>query len=1304
MIPRWQCTAQARLRQVVPIAALVLVVLSVRVWAQLPPEQQAQQLLDTAHRALNEQHYEMAAARYREFLQRFGHHPQANLARYGLGLVLLEGPNRDYKAALESLQPLLQQTGFAFQPWAVYYFALAQRGLGRQALREASGKSGEALASAQREAQTRFEQAARYFEQAAQLFAQLLAQAGQPAEKQPGGNAPGSSGGATNAASPGADLRVRPDPSNIRDWLARTRCDQAEMLLQIGRPKEALAAVESVLNDPTQAKSPYRPLARYYEGQARLLVHDYAGAGKALAELAPFRQPQFGLHARYLLARVHQELGDRPEAASHYDQLSADYEFAKQEAAKLLQNPASFRNDPDERWRLEMLTKQPPEFVLRALLYRAILFYEDGQFTEAASRLEALLKQNPPASIQAEAQLRLGMAQVQSKQYDPAVKTLTPLENHPVLAEQALWWLGRAHAGAATATVPANDGRLRSAIQALRRALDRNAQRGNDPEARLRRTEMLLDLGDALQSARQYKEAASTFATVVQEKVHPQRVEEAWARQALALHLAGAWKESDELCRRFRETYPKSVLLPQVLFCSAENSYFLALQLTREPTTPPRDKQLRELLQQTIARHRELLDQYPEFSQKSSAYFTLGMCLYRLEEFEKAREALAAIAQTDRTGPLAMASYYEADCLIRLAPTETSDALSAGRAQEAFTQAAKLLAAFSESAGKTSPYTPEALLKLAYCYRRLAELIVEPKERAALVQQARQTCERFLQSYGTHPLVGAVVLERANCLALQGDTGGANNELQRFLNDPLARSEVAPLALLRLAQQYRSQNRPAEAVKLLDLARQRYEPALAQDASKSDWLAQLHYQHGLALQEAGKWPEARNVFEALRKRFPNRREAVESAWRIGQVRRSEAAARLKSELAALSRSGIKPEERSSALASAQKAQQDLRETAAYFVNLAADKAVQELAPDLLPRLHYESAWCWREIIPWEREQARQQLLEAWQKKQPAPAKDQPTRRPPVVALTSIPLQPSEQQARQAYKAVLQSAGDTPLALQAMFELAELLAERHEHEQAIALLRQLFDREPPAELLEKVHLRLAASLLASGDGKTALQHTQTILQNEKSPNLPWARYLAAECYLQLGGKENAQQAVSLLSGFRDHGPWQQLPGLSDRALLRLSTAYALLGQWGPSRQTCEILIQRFPQSPWRPEAHFAIGWAWQHENNFDAAIQAYSQVVAFTASETAARAQLQIARCRTQQKRWPDAIAAYLAVHLTYDYPELAGLALVEAAEAATQNKQPELAQRLLEQVLRHYPQTKAAQQARERLASKDPSR
>ncbi|MCS7158951.1 MAG: hypothetical protein RMJ19_00640, partial [Gemmatales bacterium] len=123
--------------------------------AQVSPEQQAQMLLESAHRALNEKQYEAAIARYREFLQKFPNHPQANRARYGWAVALLEGPSRDYKTAVDLLNPVLGQADFPFRPFAVYYAGWAQRGLGWQALRESYGKPPDQSANLQREAQAR---------------------------------------------------------------------------------------------------------------------------------------------------------------------------------------------------------------------------------------------------------------------------------------------------------------------------------------------------------------------------------------------------------------------------------------------------------------------------------------------------------------------------------------------------------------------------------------------------------------------------------------------------------------------------------------------------------------------------------------------------------------------------------------------------------------------------------------------------------------------------------------------------------------------------------------------------------------------------------------------------------------------------------------------------------------------------------------------------------------------------------------------------------------------------------------------
>jgi cellulose synthase operon protein C len=92
-------------------------------------------------------------------------------------------------------------------------------------------------------------------------------------------------------------------------------------------------------------------------------------------------------------------------------------------------------------------------------------------------------------------------------------------------------------------------------------------------------------------------------------------------------------------------------------------------------------------------------------------------------------------------------------------------------------------------------------------------------------------------------------------------------------------------------------------------------------------------------------------------------------------------------------------------------------------------------------------------------------------------------------------------------------------------------------------------------------------------------------------------------------------------------------------------------------------------------------------------------VAGTASETAAKAQLQIGLCRLEQKRHPEAGTALLVVPFTYDYPELSAVALLEAARSFAEQKQTGQARRLLERVIREHANTRWAEAARERLAA-----
>jgi cellulose synthase operon protein C len=127
------------------------------------------------------------------------------------------------------------------------------------------------------------------------------------------------------------------------------------------------------------------------------------------------------------------------------------------------------------------------------------------------------------------------------------------------------------------------------------------------------------------------------------------------------------------------------------------------------------------------------------------------------------------------------------------------------------------------------------------------------------------------------------------------------------------------------------------------------------------------------------------------------------------------------------------------------------------------------------------------------------------------------------------------------------------------------------------------------------------------------------------------------------------------------------------------------------------VNRFGNGPWAAEARYGIGWAYQNQGQFDNAVNAYTQVVNSVATELGAKAQLNIGQCRFAQKRYPEATTALLVVPFTYDYPNLSALALIEAARALAEDKQPDQASKLLERVIRDHPETESAEVAKKRL-------
>jgi tetratricopeptide (TPR) repeat protein len=363
---------------------------------------------------------------------------------------------------------------------------------------------------------------------------------------------------------------------------------------------------------------------------------------------------------------------------------------------------------------------------------------------------------------------------------------------------------------------------------------------------------------------------------------------------------------------------------------------------------------------------------------------------------------------------------------------------------------------------------------------------------------------------------------------------------------------------------------------------------------------------------------------------------------------------------------------------------------------------------------YDAAWVYRTLAQDEVTEARDTLRKTLHDKLIQEAKAKlPSNAPvpnipvPAIDLSQVPEQKSELNAVSTYKLLIDEFPEQALGVEARFELAELRAERAQHDDTIKLLKEALDVEPvdrpvPSETLERIRLRLGAALSAKKDHAAALIQFETVAGNPKSPHLAQALYRAGETLFAQG---EYAPAVEKLKPFLEKNEFHSIGGISDRALLRLG--FAQLAEKKPdlARKALETLLQRFGNgNPYAPEARYGIGLSFAAENRPDDALRAYEQVIASTRTDVAARAQLAIGLVRRMQGKHIQAAEAFMVVDKTYDYPEIGYSAELEAARSYRDAEQADKARPILEKLLKAVPAestwAKAAQELLAMLAQK----
>jgi TolA-binding protein len=1021
--------------------------------------------------------------------------------------------------------------------------------------------------------------------------------------------------------------RTTPSFADAPDADRAAKCLEAAGLIRESKFSEAVSLLSPLVRNSAGGE------LEYLHGYAAFAAGDYGAAFGSLSTLAPFEQPGIGVHARYLIARMHHLAKERPEAAANYQAVVAEFDRQRKANLGRLADP---KLSEEERQRMSTAARAPaPDYVARALFYWGVILSEFGAADEAASKFAYAVQLRPDTPVAAEARLRGGACAVQAKKHGDAIALLTPIADHPELGDQALSWLAKAQYGVGATPVPMGRGAaalvnaqpdprrlaqgIKDAVATLKKAeagvAAACAARPEDAAAKQRRGAVLLGLGDFQILDRAYADAAGSYAGAAKAGAAAEVAQAALLRRAIALQLAGDLAASDRACTEFVKAYPGSPEAAEALVRYAENAV------------------LATSYGEGSARLNRVIEKYPDARAAQVARFGLAAVQYLQGRYPEAAGLLAKIPAEERAGDLLPASLMLADCQLRALPSETpDDALSSARLVRQMEEILAPLDAYVQSK-PNDPDAADAYLRIGYAANRLQGLLAEPLEKRRTLSRARRAYMAIAQQFPDHPLYPVALLENAKMIAAYAGAAPAVMELSKFRVEPLSQSRIAPLALIHLADAMRLRRKPDEALAILSELKQRYEAALLKDSSRAGWVAAMRYEEGLALKEAGKYDPAREAFESLAKAFPDRPEAKEAVLRVAQCRLDPVMGEVEGLRRALASAG-RAQMQSELLAKLVESAQSLRLAAGEVDKVASALAARDAESPVLPKLRHDEASAWRIVGEVEVEAQRRRLREDAAKKilaadeaerAAAPEKAAPQEKNPpqgkrrdggrkvrtlemalssvpMVPISAIPLQPGEKVAREKLRAVVESGEDSPPASEARVELAELYASRGELGPAIELLKQAVGAETQPDLVERLRIRLAALYLDNGDAASAQSAAEPLVDVGRNAYAVYARVVLVEALYRLGKWDAVIEQAGAFAGAQR---LEKLTGVSDHALLRLAQAQQKLEKWPESRATLEGLVGRFGKSTAllrEAQSSLALAYEKLNENEMAAALR------------------------------------------------------------------------------------------------------
>ena len=151
-----------------------------------------------------------------------------------------------------------------------------------------------------------------------------------------------------------------------------------------------------------------------------------------------------------------------------------------------------------------------------------------------------------------------------------------------------------------------------------------------------------------------------------------------------------------------------------------------------------------------------------------------------------------------------------------------------------------------------------------------------------------------------------------------------------------------------------------------------------------------------------------------------------------------------------------------------------------------------------------------------------------------------------------------------------------------------------------------------------------------------------------------------------------------------------------ARLRRAQIFAHQKQWQDALRITSSIAESYPSFPQLYEVDYLLGRCLAAQGQFDEARSAYRRVTirpTGAKTETAAMAQWMIGESYFHQKKYNEAIRAYMRVEILYDYPRWRAGSLLQAAKCYQQQEQWTEAVQLYARLLKEYADSEFAEEA-----------